>query len=150
MPRTNTCPTSLFRYGGWSVEQDELGQLVGKTWFNNKGHHSPPAFYNGMSNMVLRGLLHQHGNMSWDQIKEYGKGTNNDGLVQERRNCSALAMELRLSCTNPSIYQFFAEINTAHCWSWPGTRYNSLCVLVWQKFNAIPVLSNLNQGLKCT
>ena len=27
-----------------------------------------------------------------------------DGLVQERRNSSALAMELRLSCTNPSIY----------------------------------------------
>ena len=27
-----------------------------------------------------------------------------DGLVQERRNSSALAMELRLSCTNPAIY----------------------------------------------
>ena len=26
-----------------------------------------------------------------------------DGLVQERRNSSALAMELRLSYTNPSI-----------------------------------------------
>ena len=26
-----------------------------------------------------------------------------DGLVQKRRNCSALAMVLRLSCTNPSI-----------------------------------------------
>ena len=26
-----------------------------------------------------------------------------DGLVQEKRNPSALAMELRLSCTNPSI-----------------------------------------------
>ena len=30
--------------------------------------------------------------------------TTKDGLVQERRNSSALAMELRLSCTNPSIY----------------------------------------------
>ena len=27
-----------------------------------------------------------------------------DELVQERRNSSALAVELRLSCTNPSIY----------------------------------------------
>ena len=27
-----------------------------------------------------------------------------DGLVQERRKPSALAMELGLSCTNPSIY----------------------------------------------
>ena len=26
-----------------------------------------------------------------------------DGLVQERRKSSALAMELRLSCTNPSV-----------------------------------------------
>ena len=29
---------------------------------------------------------------------------NIDGLVQERRNSSALAMELRLFCTNPSIW----------------------------------------------
>ena len=29
-----------------------------------------------------------------------------DRLVQERRNSSALAMELRLSCTNPSIYSW--------------------------------------------
>ena len=28
---------------------------------------------------------------------------NTDGLVQERRNSSALAMELRLSRTSPSI-----------------------------------------------
>ena len=28
-----------------------------------------------------------------------------DGLVQERRNSSTLAMELRISCTNPSILQ---------------------------------------------
>ena len=27
-----------------------------------------------------------------------------DELVQERRNSSALAMELRFSCTNPSIW----------------------------------------------
>ena len=27
-----------------------------------------------------------------------------DGLVQERRNSIAIAMELRLSSTNPSIY----------------------------------------------
>ena len=32
---------------------------------------------------------------------------HNDGLVQERRNSSALAMELRLSCTNPLIYMTF-------------------------------------------
>ena len=30
-----------------------------------------------------------------------------DGLVHERCNSSALAMELRLSCTNPSIYLYW-------------------------------------------
>ena len=34
-----------------------------------------------------------------------------DGLVQERRNSSALAMELHLSCTNPSI-------SSIRYWQW--------------------------------
>ena len=33
---------------------------------------------------------------------------NIDGLLQERLNSSALAMELRLFCTNLSIYSFYA------------------------------------------
>ena len=36
-------------------------------------------------------------------LRDYGF----DGLVQERRNSSALAMELRLSCTNPSVCAIF-------------------------------------------
>ena len=35
-----------------------------------------------------------------------------DGLVQERRNSSALAMELRLSCTNQSIYRLASYMVT--------------------------------------
>ena len=38
-------------------------------------------------------------NMTWVHFDLYF-----DGLVQERRNSSVLAMELRLSCTNPSIW----------------------------------------------
>ena len=34
------------------------------------------------------------------------RGYEFDGLVQERRNSSALAMELRFSCTNSSNYSF--------------------------------------------
>ena len=30
-----------------------------------------------------------------------------DGLVQERRNSIANTLELRLSCTNPSMYRLF-------------------------------------------
>ena len=33
-----------------------------------------------------------------------GKAIHIDGFVQERHNSSVLAMELRLSCTNPSIW----------------------------------------------
>ena len=35
-----------------------------------------------------------------------------DGLVQEKRNSSALAMELRLSCTNQSIWCMHVEIHS--------------------------------------
>ena len=35
-----------------------------------------------------------------------------DGLVQERRNSNVLAMELRLSCINPSISDESKEIAT--------------------------------------
>ena len=39
-----------------------------------------------------------------------------NGLVQERRNSSALAMELHLSCTNPSIYCLaITRTNSATC-----------------------------------
>ena len=34
-------------------------------------------------------------------------GGDIDVLMQERRNSSALAMELRLSCTNPSIFNYW-------------------------------------------
>ena len=43
-------------------------------------------------------LIHAIDTCSWHRSPHI------DGLVQERRNSIALAMELRLSCTNPSIY----------------------------------------------
>ena len=36
-----------------------------------------------------------------------------DGLVQERRNSIANALELRLSCTNSSIYMHY---KVSFCW----------------------------------
>ena len=42
----------------------------------------------------------------WDAITNPGTYLQVDGLVQERRNSIALAMELRLSCSNPSKYDF--------------------------------------------
>ena len=37
-----------------------------------------------------------------------------DGLVQERRNSSALAMELHLSCTKPSICEISITYDFHH------------------------------------
>ena len=40
-----------------------------------------------------------------------------DGLVQERRNSSALAMELRHSCTNPSkCRRLLTLLNLKYIW----------------------------------
>ena len=47
---------------------------------------------------------HKFAQLSWHNI--YNPWLSIDGLVQERRNSSALAMELRLSCTNPSVWSF--------------------------------------------
>ena len=48
-----------------------------------------------------------------------------DGLVQERHNSSALAMEWRLSCTNPSIscvnnarYSTYNFVHALYFWLW--------------------------------
>ena len=48
---------------------------------------------------IILGVIHSGGKQIWPW-----RPANIDGLVQERRNSSALAMDLRLSCTNLSIY----------------------------------------------
>ena len=50
-----------------------------------------------------------------------------DGLVQERRNSSALAMELHLSCTNPSICNAFCH------WLRSYSAVDSKCAVVCSK-----------------
>ena len=45
----------------------------------------------------------QHGHITRGLVVCHDKCFNIKGLVQERHKSSALAMELRLSCTNPSI-----------------------------------------------
>ena len=62
-----------------------------------------------------------------------------DGLVQERRNSSALAMELRLSCTNPSRYIPWPHggLKMGQVWG-----FRTLTEKVF-----IQVISNLAQGV---
>ena len=57
-----------------------------------------------------------------------------DGLVQERRNCSALAMELHLSCTNPLIWaQPCVQFKTDNTWCHSKTGLNKT---LWFRFEA--------------
>ena len=59
---------------------------------------------------------------AWTNMAVHGR-QHFDGLVWERCNSSALAMELHLSCTNPSIYgheawTIMAAHGRWHLWSW--------------------------------
>ena len=60
--------------------------------------------------------------MYWYKLKRHFQI---DGLGQERRNSSALAMELRLSCTNPSIRTF---LNEMYFLEWNMDVSERLCV----------------------
>ena len=62
---------------------------------------------------------------------------NIDWLVQKRRNSSALAMELHLSCTNPSICSCYAAVINKLAWwllmAWClfGTRPSGTILMTW-------------------
>ena len=64
----------------------------------------------GFHNILMKNYKGIHGRKKqtnqeqWKHNNSYLVEVNIDGLVQERHNSSALAMELRLSCINPSIW----------------------------------------------
>ena len=55
-----------------------------------------------MAKFASKPLMYRSSPAVWSNFKIYH--LHIDGLVQEIHNSSALAMELRVSCTNPSIY----------------------------------------------
>ena len=59
----------------------------------------------------------------WCLDRQTRRWCNIEGLVQERRNSSALAMELRLSCTYPSIScsRFTLDSVSSYNWVKPHT-----------------------------
>ena len=60
-----------------------------------------PTLCNGYNHLSIRSLKLVYTCISKKGPRALGQI---DGLVKKKRNSSALAMELRLSCTNPSIY----------------------------------------------
>ena len=52
--------------------------------------------------LIMITVGHKFAQLIWHDI--YNPWLSIDGLVQERRNSSALTLELCLSCTNPSVW----------------------------------------------
>ena len=50
-----------------------------------------------------------------------------DGLEQERRKSSALAMELRLNCTNPSIW----SLSESYTGDWVNLNCAKYNLITW-------------------
>ena len=84
------------------------------------------AYLQGISNILcIRMLIH----MVIYQV------THIDGSVQERCNCSALAMQLRRSCINPSIWLYIAfSLFLIGCHSKSPTMTGQLDLTVQQDY----------------
>ena len=83
-------------------------------WGNNELWHISDSV--SCHRMVLKGLWW----VSWWISYHRERHIDLDGLVQERCNSSALAMELRLSCIDPSIW-CWTECNRWHAVA--GTKW---------------------------
>ena len=69
----------------------------------------------------------------------------NDGLVQERRKSSALAMELRISCTNPSTWNVWASKYTIMHYCLLGKTANNMSDISAPIFALSVVITTLLQ-----
>ena len=90
-------------YSDWYIA------LVQGAWGWHACHPHAPwtnAIYGGVPHGALLGLslFVVHVAICWDNQEPWTTISHIDRLVLERCNSSALAMELRLPCTNPLIY----------------------------------------------
>ena len=91
----------LSNYIGPSTNLPSVAPLVGSSEAFDLSLISLGAGHNRKDPLPHRA---REGNSLETGDKLEDRQDNSDGLVQERRNSSALAMELRLSCTKPSIW----------------------------------------------
>jgi hypothetical protein len=65
------------RFGGWTLEGERVvgnsSQTQAKVWFNNKGYHAIPAYYNALTNNLLRAAVHpshanDYGNIAFSVV----------------------------------------------------------------------------------
>ncbi|KAH3873442.1 hypothetical protein DPMN_036677 [Dreissena polymorpha] len=63
----------VYRFGGFEfrdgIDDNNMPVLDAKIWYNNKGYHAMPSFYNAYSNGLLRALMARAGKHS----EQYGR-----------------------------------------------------------------------------
>ena len=73
-----------YRYGGWSFADtdDDTDSSKVTVWFNNKGWHAMPSYYNALSNMILRSAV------NGTDTAEYGISAINHPLNMTKEQLS--------------------------------------------------------------
>ena len=66
---------SICRFGGWQFLSEggstDVANHRAVVWFNNRGPHALPSYYNALTNVLLRQSVSQHVNNS--KPEDYGK-----------------------------------------------------------------------------
>ena len=89
------------RFGGWSLEPPSVSGNIStpqaRVWFNNKGYHAIPSYFNALSNNLLRTAV------SPSETSDYGQHLFAAGLMFELR-CHVLGNQFSeiLSFTFPN------------------------------------------------
>ncbi|KAH3873422.1 hypothetical protein DPMN_036657 [Dreissena polymorpha] len=80
------------RFGGFEfsdgTDDNNMPVLDAKIWYNNKGYHAMPSFYNAYSNGLLRALMARAGKQS----EQYGISTYNHPFVFGKQKLSKQSM----------------------------------------------------------
>ena len=103
-------------------------------WLINSPHKGPVTWKMfSFDDVMCDGLCNslQYWAPVW-YSKDLQRLDNIGGFVQERRNFSALAMGLRLSCTNPSIWKRYQDSSPSNGQQGTCPIFVSYMLLEWQ------------------
>ncbi|XP_041364383.1 uncharacterized protein LOC121379797 [Gigantopelta aegis] len=97
------------RYGGWAMEQPEeasTNATAVQVWFNNKGYHSLPSFFNGYSNALLRAKVDPASNPAEYGITTYNHPITLHGLQLSFENLGQQAADAGIAMVILLAYSF--------------------------------------------
>ncbi|CAH1795290.1 unnamed protein product [Owenia fusiformis] len=101
--RSSSSNLSESRYGGLTFGNplsDAVSDQTSTVWFSNEAFHALPAYFNGMSNAILRGMV---GQMNTNDASEYGITTFNHPLSLTEEQLSADSLLSKAADTGISL-----------------------------------------------